>query len=81
MSQLISRRSNSVQIHAHGAPSLGWSGGPFLAAPLALLRAALRAWRTHSDRRLLQELSDHQLRDIGIQREHIPHIGRNGWDV
>jgi uncharacterized protein YjiS (DUF1127 family) len=29
----------------------------------------------------LEQLSDHQLRDIGIQREHIPHIVRNGWDI
>ena len=80
MSQLISHRSNSLEIHAHREPSFRWASDILLAAPRALLRAARRAWTTHSDRRLLQELSDHQLRDIGIRREHIPHMARHGWD-
>lgn len=81
MSQMISRRSDSFHLRAHGGPSLGGVGELLLAVPRALVRTARRAWNTHSDRRLLEELSDHQLRDIGIRREHIPHIVRNGWDI
>ena len=46
-----------------------------------LLRSVQQAWNTHADRKLLADLSDHQLRDIGIRREHIPHIIRQGWDI
>jgi len=81
MSQLISQKSNSLEFHAHREPSLGWVGDILLTVPRALLRAGRRAWTTHSDQRLLQELSDHQLRDIGIRREHIPHVVRHGWDL
>ena len=81
MSQLISRRSDSFQLQAQSEPSLGWAGTRLMTLPGALLRAVRGAWNTHSERRLLQELSDHQLRDIGISREHIPHVVRHGWDV
>jgi uncharacterized protein YjiS (DUF1127 family) len=81
MSQMISRRSDSFQMQAQSEPSLGSAGELLLAVPRALFRAARRAWNTHSDQRLLAELSDHQLRDIGIRREHIPHVVRNVWDV
>ena len=81
MSQLISRRSDSFQLQAQSEPSLGWGGALLLAVPRALSRAARNAWRTHSEQRLLQELSDHHLRDIGISREQIPHVIRKGWDV
>lgn len=80
MSQLISRRPNSFQLQAQSEPSLGWAGGFLLAVPRALVRAARRAWVTHSEERLLQQLNDYQLRDIGVRREHISHIVRNGWD-
>ena len=72
MSQLISRRSDGLQMRSHGEP-----GG----LVSSLLRSVRRAWAVHADRKLLSELSDHQLRDIGIRREHIPHVGRHGWDV
>ncbi|HEV8391826.1 MAG TPA: DUF1127 domain-containing protein [Dongiaceae bacterium] len=81
MSQLISRRSDSFQLQAQGEPSLGWTGGWLLALPRALLRAARRAWADHSEQRLLRELSDHQLRDIGLSRQQIPHIVRREWDI
>jgi uncharacterized protein YjiS (DUF1127 family) len=45
-----------------------------------LLRSLRRAWATHSDERLLQELSDHQLRDIGIRRGQIARVVRSGRD-
>jgi uncharacterized protein YjiS (DUF1127 family) len=80
MSQIISRRSNSFQLRARNE-AFGWAGQWVLALPRALVRATRRAWRTHADERLLQELSDHQLRDIGIRREHIPHVVRTGWDI
>ena len=48
---------------------------------LSLLRSVRRAWTVHADRKLLSELSDYQLRDIGIRREHIPHVVRHGLDV
>jgi uncharacterized protein YjiS (DUF1127 family) len=76
MSQMISRRTNSFQMHAQSEPSIGW-GGELL---FALLRAMRRAWTTHKEERLLQELSDYQLRDLGICREQISHIVRNGWE-
>jgi len=81
MAQLISRRSHSFRMHVQSEPSLGRSGAPLLAVPRALLRAIGRAWKTHSDQRLLQELSDHQLRDIGISRHQIPHVIATGWDI
>ena len=76
MSQMISSRSNGFQAQARSD-----SGGFLLAFPRAVLRTVRHAWNTHADRKLLAELSDHQLRDIGIRREHIPHIARHGWDI
>jgi uncharacterized protein YjiS (DUF1127 family) len=76
MSQLISSRSNGLQARSRSEP-----GGFLLAFPLAVLRTVRHAWRAHADRKLLAELSDHQLRDIGIRREHIPHVVRHGWDI
>lgn len=76
MSQLIS--SKSVEFQAH---SPGESAGFLLAVPRALLRSVRQAWTARADRKLLAELSDHQLRDIGLRREHIPHMARQGWDV
>jgi len=81
MSQMISHKSDSFQLRAQSEPSFGWTGDFLLAFPRALVRTVRRAWTTHADERLLQELSDHQLRDIGIRREHIPHVVRNGWDI
>jgi uncharacterized protein YjiS (DUF1127 family) len=80
MSQMISRKSDSFQFRARSEPSLGWSGGLVLGFSRAVVRTLRRAWATHTDERLLQEMSDHQLRDIGIRREHIPHVVRHGWD-
>ena len=76
MSHIISRRSDGFQIQPQSEP-----GGFLFSVPRALLRTVQRAWHTHTDRKLLSELSDHQLRDIGIRREHIPHVVRHGWDV
>jgi uncharacterized protein YjiS (DUF1127 family) len=81
MSQMISRRSDGFQMQARSATPLGEAGEILMAVPRALVRAARRAWKTHTDERLLQELSDHQLRDIGIRRAHIPHIVRHGLDI
>ena len=72
MSQMISQRSDGLQMRSHGEPT---------GLLLSLLRSMRRAWTAHADRKLLSELSDYQLRDIGIRREHIPHVGRHGWDV
>jgi uncharacterized protein YjiS (DUF1127 family) len=76
MSQLISSKSDGFQAHPASEPA-----GFILAFPRALLRTVRQAWTARADRKLLAELSDHQLRDIGIRREHIPHIARQGWDV
>jgi uncharacterized protein YjiS (DUF1127 family) len=76
MSQMISSRSDGFQTQSRSEPV-----GFLLAFPRAVLRTVQHAWNTHADRKLLAELSDHQLRDIGIRREHIPHVGRHGWDV
>lgn len=80
MSQTISSKSNSFHIHTRSAHSFGWAGGLLVAIPAALLRAVRRAWKLHCDEKLLQELSDHQLRDLGIRRTQISHIVRNGCD-
>lgn len=80
MSQMISRRSDSLQINAQSEPSLGWAGELLLAAPRALLRAIRHAWAVQREEKLLQELSDHQLRDLGIRRDQICHAVRNGWE-
>ena len=76
MSQMISSGSDGFQAQSRSEP-----GGFLLALPRAMLRSVRHAWNTHADRKLLAELSDHQLRDIGIRREHIPHVVRQGWDV
>lgn len=76
MSQLISSKSGAVQAHSPSEPAR-----PLLFFPRALLRTVRQAWTARADRKLLAELSDHQLRDIGIRREHIPHIARHGWDI
>jgi uncharacterized protein YjiS (DUF1127 family) len=76
MSQMISSRSDGFQTQSRSEPV-----GFLLAFPRAVLRTVRHAWHTHADRKLLAELSDHQLRDIGIRREHIPHISRHRWDV
>ncbi len=80
MSQMISSRSNHLEIHARGASGYGKAGNLLLAMPGMLLRSLRRAWATHSDERLLQELSDHQLRDIGIRRGQIARVVRSGRD-
>ena len=72
MSQLISQQSGGLQIRSQGEP---------VGFVLSLLRSMRRAWTTHADRKLLAELSDYQLRDIGIRREHIPRVVRHGWDI
>ena len=76
MSQMISSRSDGFQTRSRSEP-----GGLLLAFPRALLRTVQNAWHTRADRKLLAELSDHQLRDIGIRREHISHVVGHGWDV
>lgn len=81
MSHMISRRPDSLRIRAHGDATPGWAGEFLLVVPRVLFGAARRAWKTHADEKLLRELSDHQLRDIGIRREHISHIVRSGWDL
>ena len=81
MSQMISRRSDGFQMRARSAAPLGAAGEILMAVQRAVVRAARRAWKMHSDEKLLQELSDHQLRDIGIRREHIPHMVRHGLDI
>lgn len=77
MLQLISRRSSGLELHVRHEPPLRWLGALL---PLAL-SAMRRAWTARSDQRLLQELSDYHLRDIGISREQIPHIVRSGRDL
>jgi uncharacterized protein YjiS (DUF1127 family) len=76
MSQMISSRSDNFEAQSRSEP-----GGFLLAFPRAVLRTVRHAWHAQADRKLLAELSDHQLRDIGIRREHLPHITRQGWDV
>ncbi len=46
-----------------------------LAAPLR------RAWRRRHDARMLADLSDHQLRDIGLSRLDIPGAVRRGEPI
>ena len=76
MSHSISSKSNSFRTPASAGSSLGWVGDIVLAIP----RALQRAWTVQREEKLLQELSDYQLRDLGIRREQISHILRNGWD-
>jgi uncharacterized protein YjiS (DUF1127 family) len=79
MSQMISSKSDGFQVRAHGAYESGRTGGGLLTAIFAmLLRWPSNAWRMHCDEKLLQELSDYQLRDIGIRRGQIPRIVRRG---
>ena len=44
-----------------------------------LLTGLRRLWTVQREARLLEELSDYHLRDLGIRREQIPQILRNGW--
>ena len=79
MSQMISRGTD-IQIPIRGGVPQRWTSGHLMAAPLGLFRLVRRLWTVRTDERLLRDLSDHQLRDIGIRREHIAHIVRKGWD-
>lgn len=81
MSQFILHRSDVFRGRDGDSPRMRRIGEYALAVPRALLDAARRGWKNRADERLLQALSDHQLRDIGIKREHIPHIVRSGWDI
>jgi uncharacterized protein YjiS (DUF1127 family) len=65
MSQSISSKSNNFRMPVH--PARG------------LLAGLQRFWATRREARLLEELSDYHLRDLGIRREQIPHILKNGW--
>jgi len=76
MSQLISSKSNDFRLQVRTGSSLGWAGGILLAIP----RALRRVWAVQREERLLQELSDYQLRDVGIRRDQISYVLRNGWD-
>jgi uncharacterized protein YjiS (DUF1127 family) len=76
MSLSISSKSNSFRGPGRTGASLGWAGEILLAVP----RALQRAWAVQREERLLQELSDYQLRDVGIRRDQIPYVLRNGWD-
>lgn len=44
----------------------------------AQLRRPLAAWRRHRDEQVLQALSDHQLRDLGISRADISQVAQHG---
>ena len=72
MSEMISQRSHNLQMRSRGEP---------IGLLISLLRGVRRAWQAHNDGKLLAELSDHQLRDIGIRREHISHVVRRGCDI
>lgn len=61
---LAGRRAPSILAHAMMAP----------------LRWARRAWIEYYDQRVLQALSDHQLRDIGLSRAQIPRAGQR-WEL
>ena len=76
MSQSISSKSNHFRMVAQARPALGLAGGLLLPA----LHAVRRFCTARRETRMLQELSDYHLRDLGIRREQIPHIFRNGWD-
>jgi len=76
MSQSISSKSNSFRLPAQTESALARVGGLMLALP----RALRRTWVRHREERLLQDLSDHQLRDVGLRREQISFVLRDGWD-
>jgi uncharacterized protein YjiS (DUF1127 family) len=76
MSQSISSKSNSFRLQVRTGSSLGWAGDVLLAIP----RALRRAWTVQREERLLQELSDYQLRDVGIRRDQISYVLKNGLD-
>ena len=78
MLQMISSKSDRFQVRAHSTGKTSSSLGPLFAISVMLLRSLRNAWRMHCDEKLLQGLSDHQLRDIGIRRGQIPHVVRNG---
>ena len=58
--------------------------GAFLGAPIAVIRRIAAAIRlSHQNarsRRILRELSDHMLEDIGLRRQDIGHgFGKTPW--
>jgi len=76
MSQTISSKSNSFSAHVRTGSSLGRIGSVLLAIPRALRRASV----VRRERRLLLDLSDYQLRDVGIRRDQISYMLKHGWD-
>jgi uncharacterized protein YjiS (DUF1127 family) len=73
MSQSISSKSNHFRLTGPNQPALGRAGG-------FLLRALRRFRTTRRETRMLQDLSDYQLRDLGIRREQITHMFKDGWN-
>jgi uncharacterized protein YjiS (DUF1127 family) len=73
MSRSISSKSNHFRMAVQARPAFGRAGS-------LLLQALRRFWTARRETRMLQELSDYHLRDLGIRREQIPHIFGHGWD-
>jgi uncharacterized protein YjiS (DUF1127 family) len=76
MTQFAPTRSHAFQ-KVHSKHRVQSAFGGALGAPL---RWAQQAWTRHRDERLLQGLSDTQLRDLGITRGEIYRTVRDGLD-
>jgi uncharacterized protein YjiS (DUF1127 family) len=69
-----------VVAHRSGTPTATFRDlfGRFRAWPEATLAFCTKAWTTRRDAEALLEMSDHQLKDIGIARTDIPRAVREG---
>lgn len=74
MTQFAPTRSQTFR-QAHSGRRAPSVLGGLMTAPL---RWAQQAWLRHRDERLLQGLSDTQLRDLGITRGQIQRVVREG---
>lgn len=64
----LTAQAPTVPLHGRQGPAFGWLVGAM---------SALRAWRErYRQRRILNELSDYMLNDIGVSRTD---LGRDEW--
>ena len=78
MAQMISRNCIDTGMNTQLAPAVRPGGNVLRTAIARALVSLRRAWTRHCDERQLQELSDYQLRDIGIRRGQIHGAARDG---
>jgi len=80
MTPMATSRLQDVLPRARRRPIAGGLLGRLVAAPMAVLSRARRAWHTHLAIRKLMAMDDHALKDIGLTRGDVAFAVRAGAD-